>query len=544
MSRRPTDEQLGEMLKTPHFGKSNALPPADPVVATPMILTLEQIKPYDRNPRRERNPLYDDIKESIQAKGGLNNPFNVTRRPGEPLYMIESGGNTRLQILNELYRETGEERYFRLHVLYQPWKSEIHVLTAHLIENEKRGEMLFIDKALAIREFKQMYEQEDGRSLSLRNLLDRLKEHGYAVNLNLLSRTDYAVDVLLPAIPEALRAGLGRPTIERIRQLEKAFSSYWTQIAQQDEDLFGEIFSDALAENNRAEWDNDALRNTLEERMVEYLDVPLRSLRLDIDALLYGKRHATDEPIISLAANAESAPVEEPFSPPPGTSYQATAAPPESFASPQQRTHYGGPHSGTTPSPGDTTPSALPLVQSDDVNNDEEHRPDTTQDIFGHRKAAHEAAYQLADAYGLAKCLSPSPDWGLGFLVDLPDETLTPPEGAHLNAKQRWQRVMRQWVWWMLYLCSEETAQPERIPNLPESMELRRLYLEGDQKALIQRLGQPAWIVLAYQLLADPLFPEEHFEALMRLVRRCRSLRQFAGDDDPLWLERNDHAAP
>ena len=542
MNRRPSDEQLGAMLKTPHFGKGGGLPLADPVVATPMILTLEQIKPYDRNPRRERNPLYDEIKESIQAKGGLNNPFNVTRRLGEALYMIESGGNTRLQILNELYRETGDECFHRLHVLYQPWKSETHVLTAHLIENEKRGEMLFIDKALAIRDLKQIYEQEDGKSLSLRNLLNRLKEDGYSVNLNLLSRTDYAVEVLLPAIPEALRAGVGRPTIERIRQLEKAFSSYWVQTASQDESMFGEIFSDALAENNRAEWDNDALRNTLEERMVEYLNVPLRSLRLDIDALLYGNRN-TPESEMTTAAGELTAPVAITPTASGSTQQERSSAPVAAPAPQQQPTRTAD--SAASPQPKEAAPSALPLVTSDDDGTDEESWSDSSHDIFDYRKAAYETAFLLASNYALEACLSPSPDWGLGFLVDLPHEPLILDETTGLDAKQRWQQLIRQWVWWMLYLCSEETAQPERIPNLPDSMELRRHCLEGNQKALVQRLGQPAWIVLAYQLLADPLFPDDHFETLMRLIHLCRSLRQQAGgdNDDLLWLERNDYAS-
>ncbi len=542
MNHRPTDEQLGEMLKTPHFGKASELPAEDPVTATPMMLTLEQIKPYDRNPRRERNPLFDEIKESIRAKGGLNNPFNVTRRPGEDLYMIESGGNTRLQILNELYRETSDERFYRLNVLYQPWQSETHVLTAHLIENEKRGEMLFIDKALAIRELKQMFEQEDGKTLSFRSLMDRLREQGYAVNLNLLSRIDYALDVLLPTIPESLRAGLGRPSIERIRQLEKAFASYWTQITHQDETMFGEIFADALAENNRAEWDNDALRNTLEERMVECLDVPLRSLRLDIDALLYGKRNMQealeaigpavsttavsdlDNPSINLASETTDTQTKERASEEPAAS---TRTPAETETLSEQ----------DAPAP----------IQGDDYL---EAQPDCTttnpapSGIYELRQAAYETALRLAEAYDLDACVSASLDWGLGFLLDLPPEPLIPDDINSFEAKQHWQRVIRQWVWWLLYLCSEETAQPERVTNLPEAMALRHLYLTGDQDALSQRLGQPAWIVLAYQLLADPLFPDDHFDAFMRLIRLCRSLRQHAGDDndDVLWLERNAYA--
>jgi len=289
MNRRPTDEQLGNLLKTPHFGQGGELPASDPIAPTPMVLTLQQIKLYDRNPRRERNPLFDDIKDSIRNQGGLNNPLTVTRRPGEEIYMVESGGNTRLQILNELFEETGDEVFNQLHVLYRPWKSETHVLAAHLIENDKRGDMLFIDKALAIRELKTLFETEKGEQYSIRKLTERLKKEGYAIDQNLLSRMNYAIDVLLPLIPEALRAGMGRPQIARIRKIEKAFLHYWTQISQQEASIFDELFQDCLLENNRSEWDADALRQTLEDRITELLDIPIRTLRLDIDALLHGR---------------------------------------------------------------------------------------------------------------------------------------------------------------------------------------------------------------------------------------------------------------
>lgn len=536
MNRRPTDEQLGEMLKAPHFGSGSSLPSTDPIVATPMVLTLDQIKPYDRNPRRERNPLYEEIKESILAKGGLNNPFNVTRRPGEAIYMIESGGNTRLQILNELHRETGDERYYRLHVLYQPWKSESHVLTAHLIENEKRGEMLFIDKALAIRELKGIYEQELGESLSLRALLERLKQDGFTVNLNLLSRIDYAIDVLLPAIPEALRAGMGRPTIERIRQVERAFASYWSDNAGQDDTLFGEIFSDALAENNRADWDSEALRSALELRLIDLLDIPLRSLRLDIDALLYEKRNHPES--INVTDASQQIVAKPAFLPQP---HNAEIAP----HTPHTSAECGAAASHLTKEPDNKPLAPSPSTSSSPEGDVQKASPAHQHDhLHDFRKQVHEAAFQLADAYDLTTCIEPSPHWGLGFVVDLPAETLSIDESSHLDAKTQWERVIRQWVWWMLYLCSEQTAQPDRIPNLPQSSRLRRHLLEGNHNTLQQHLGQPAWQVLSYQLLADPLFPEEAFDQLIRLIRLCRTLRQWVGsdDDDRLWLERSVHA--
>jgi len=539
MNRRPSDEQLGQMLKTPHFGKSSELPSANPITATPMVLTLDQIKPYDRNPRRERNPCYDEIKESIRAQGGLNNPITVTCRPDETTYMVESGGNTRLQILNELYKELGDDTYYQIHVLYQPWKSETHVLTAHLIENEKRGDMLFIDKALAIRELKEMFEETEQCSFSLRKLTEKLKETGFKVDSSVLSRMDYTVDILLPLIPEALRAGMGKPQIERIRKIEKAFQHYWSQLSNQDATVFEELFSDCLVENNRPEWDSNALRNTLEERIAELLQVPVRTMRLDIDALLHGRTVEINPPPIEEPSQSDSTEPEKPDSkvehPDETVSEPATAQ--AIVTAPILDTSNDETAQDTTV--GTYSPEESPDTES---NEWDEAEPLSIARI---RRSAYESARELASHYQLEQCVLPSFDWGLGFLIDLPEQPLTPEKNQHLDAKQRWELMQRQWVWWMLFICSEETARPERIPNIPESMTVRRLYLESNQNELMRLLGQPAWISLAYQLLADPLFSDNDFHTLMALIRHCRTLRQQidSDNDDPLWLEKNDYAA-
>ncbi|MBL1259989.1 MAG: hypothetical protein COB33_005595 [Thiotrichaceae bacterium] len=540
MNQRPTDEQLGDLLKTPHFGKNNELPASDPIAPTPMVLSLDQVKPYDRNPRRERNPRYDEIKDSIQAQGGLNNPLTVTRRSGEKRYMVESGGNTRLQILNELYEETAREIFNQIHVLFRPWKSETHVLTAHLIENDKRGDMLLIDKALGIRELRELYEAEDGgESYSIRNLYDRLKKEGYATNKDLLTKMNYAIDVLLPVIPEALRAGIGRPQIARIRKIEKAFQTYWAEISEQGTALFDELFQDCLAENNRPEWDADALRQTLEERISELLDLPVRAMRLDIDALLSGREIEITPP-----------PEEMPW-PQPETLIQtantksddpAIETTPESLTvSPPTE-----PVATTLETTSTETPSQLasPTTETFDDLDDGESGEISGFGIADLRQSAYETAYQLATHYQLEQCVTPSSDWGLGFLIDLPEHPLIDENTSKQDAKQRWHQMVRQWVWWLLYICSEETARPERIPNLPDSMNIRRLCLEGNQQELMRRIGQPAWVSLSYQLFADPLIPDEHFHHLVTLIRYCRTLRQQIDNDndDPLWLERNDYA--
>ncbi|MGK8290863.1 hypothetical protein ACRS2Y_28750 [Pseudomonas putida] len=66
-------QQIGNKLLSPGFAGRNAphenVAPSDPVADTPMVLTLDQLRPYDKNPRINKNPKYDEIKESIRAEG-------------------------------------------------------------------------------------------------------------------------------------------------------------------------------------------------------------------------------------------------------------------------------------------------------------------------------------------------------------------------------------------------------------------------------------------------------------------------------------------
>ncbi len=105
-------------------------------------VSLEQIQPFSLNPRITRNPGYDVLKASILARG-LDNPPVLTRRPGDEKYMLASGGNTRLAILNELWRETQDERYHRVCWPFRPWpetlspqQGEVQCLIGHLAESD------------------------------------------------------------------------------------------------------------------------------------------------------------------------------------------------------------------------------------------------------------------------------------------------------------------------------------------------------------------------------------------------------------------------
>ncbi|WP_409268487.1 ParB family protein [Pseudomonas sp. KCJK9044] len=127
----PTSEDITRQLQQAHFPQKHDRDLAmAPVGDTPMVVTLEQLRPYELNPRVVRNPLYDDIKASIRERG-LDQPPAITRRPNDRHFIIRNGGNTRLSILGELWQETREERFFRIHCLFRPWQSESHALLGH-----------------------------------------------------------------------------------------------------------------------------------------------------------------------------------------------------------------------------------------------------------------------------------------------------------------------------------------------------------------------------------------------------------------------------
>ena len=125
------------------------------------ILDVRYIKPYERNPRRSKNPEYDRIKDSIRTNG-LDQPLVVTQRPRATDYIVHAGGNTRLLVLKELLDETSDARFARVPCLFRPWRRESDVLLAHLRENDLRGSLTYIDKARAVHDAKQLLGKELG----------------------------------------------------------------------------------------------------------------------------------------------------------------------------------------------------------------------------------------------------------------------------------------------------------------------------------------------------------------------------------------------
>lgn len=232
---------------------------------TTMSLTLDQIMAFDLNPRLRRNRHYEEIKASIRERG-LVYPLLVTRRPGDDFYIIASGGNTRLEILNDLWLETKDNKFRKLECLYQEWQIEKSVeegnldcLLDHLIENDRRGALTFIERALGVQNAIEISRQIHGECTQ-QEQARRLTLAGYKVSQSQLSLMFAAVNLLMPYLSEQLFAGLSVRNIERLLLLRTCAEKFWdTHCANlpqgdvQQLPLFDDVFGVALGEFNHTD---------------------------------------------------------------------------------------------------------------------------------------------------------------------------------------------------------------------------------------------------------------------------------------------------
>ena len=291
-----------------------------PQTTSRIRVTLDQLLPYENNPRTSRNPKFEEILLSIE-NAGLNHPPNISRRhPDDSHFIIIDGGNTRLEVLQRLYDKYShlahtasneEERqaflakaesFFVIECLYKPWTSESKALTGHMSENENRGGMLFIEKALAVQKLRQLYSAEDrekceqeGRGfinppLSTRQLAERITADGWNISASHITRYDYAVNTLLGGISEAFWYGAGHPLVRTLRKYDKAYTRFWLESApgKASPSQIDTHFIEALRENDGEIFDFKGFLKSLNGRLSRILELDTTTIAVEVDAIIRG----------------------------------------------------------------------------------------------------------------------------------------------------------------------------------------------------------------------------------------------------------------
>lgn len=265
MSKFPKRNLTDAMLqpgRQPAAGTGNVLPMGE----MQMLLTLDQLRPNPDNPRTNRNPRYDEIKASIKARG-LDSVPKVTRDPDSPddAYIFSDGGNTRFAILSELWQETGDEKYWRINVVFKPWPGRLQCVIGHLAENEVRGDLTFIEKALGVHWARELYEDAHGK-LSVRKFAQMLTADGMPLGASSVSRMMNTVDYLWPSMPVLLKSGMGRPQINALLALRQDALELWDEYGESCEaaQSFAEVFGSCCAKFDAPElWQPDVFRDEL-----------------------------------------------------------------------------------------------------------------------------------------------------------------------------------------------------------------------------------------------------------------------------------------
>lgn len=575
MKKAPTGEEIRGLLFEGNFRPNShhiPLEPGDPIAVTPMLVEIERIRPYDGNIRLVRNPRYDDIRHRILTKG-QEGELPITRRPGGEHFMIAKGGNTRWEIMHELWN-AGDGRFRAVDCRYYPWTCESDVLAAHLAENEVRGDNIFIEKALALQTLRRQWGQETGAPLGLREFERRLRESaGLSYSRRDILRFQYATETLYPLIPEVLSGGLGPWQADQIKKLETTYRNYWLKRQQgevvqpappagQDDspggDLpapeqgsahdaaFAVLFGEVLSRHDGPEMIIEEVRDTLEKEIAGALDLSLRTVRMDIDTILAGvefdiaAQASTTLPAGSAPATDDTLPEKTSTPGHAGGRDGSSVRPARAASIPvKEEAETVLPPAAEYP----PSPAAASVVEQ--VFYEPRRGP---SDLKSLRSRAYVLAWQLCQRHGMAGCLSAMPHHGMGFVVDLPERPLLPSDDHTTGS-------LRYWVWCSLFGISGQISTARRVQSLPADSRLRALALgmaaegrpgEEIKRAIFARVANmpEIWTQcdIHWQFLMDPFFVDDRdIKDVLLLVQACRDLRKQSGDDsgNSLWEDKS-----
>ena len=478
-----------------------------------VCLELDQISLYDRNPRTTRNPEFERIKRSI-VDHGLEQPLIVTKRPGDQTYMVKAGGNTRLQILKDLYANSGDPSYAMVACIEVGWEDESDVLVGHLRENSLRGNLNFIDKSAAVCAFAEMMaDTNDGAIPTIRDLQLELLKQGYPISSTMLSYMRYAAEFLMAAIPVALSDGLGWHAVRRIRRLHRTGSQLWSRYSIGSDSEFDDTFAELCRRHDGPDWQYEPLLRALATEIAEAADVSVQTIRMAIDATLSNSptvpQSCTGSVPNELMGHAE----------PPSQRTSMVAASQDK--------------SGSRDSAPDTLTVVIDLDDdaAESQQSPRQHRNTAQQKVFTElRRRAYGLAHSLARRFGMGDLVEPLPDCGNGYLVvDIPEQSLLD------NADAR-SRAALGTMWWQLLAFSETVCAPTSLieERLPSSSSLRRILEDQDIELLFDRVD-----IIEAAYLADRFWaslPKEDWQDWLYLAHTHREIRAKVLETEcPLW---------
>lgn len=493
MQKRPSPEQVKKTLLsrsyTVHSGESEILFPMTERVL--INLPISEIDTYDKNPRRTENPNFSKIKESI-SKDGLNQPLVVTRRPEQTRFIVYKGGNTRLKAISELYEETGDQQYRYVDCSFIPWSGfESDAIIGHLQENSMRKSLCFIDRAYGVKNAIEHLQSESGEDndLSIRDCHSILVEKGYAISLGSLSTMLYAASTIEPWLSSTVCASMGRPQIQKLRKLHKAFERICNEFGYLEKRI-NHLFIQTLQSYAEAKWNYQTFRRLLESELSKQESTSIQDISLRIDGYLYLSSKPLNETFDKIYENLEKEEqrLKKKKSGIKIENIENTET--QQFVDSKRGTNefksiplgldasLGSSHSGLT----------VPKKTKKKPLQPKPQRSELETKLYTFRRGAFAAASRIAKRHGFhvnpntkRNIVSNTGDWGIGYLVvDYP---------PIVEQKNTSEIAIRDSLWWLLLeYCdlqwASECARP-LTAKLIGTTDLINFIKSGDSKTII-----------------------------------------------------------
>lgn len=122
-------------------------------------------------------------------------------------------------------------------------------------------------KKRRIHKARSIYEEQMGKTVSLRQLSELLTHEGLPVHYSTVSRMEDALKYLYPWIPDLLESGLGRPQITALLALRHDAERVWDEfclISDTGDKSFSDVFGQCCGRFNSPElWSLEMFRDEL-----------------------------------------------------------------------------------------------------------------------------------------------------------------------------------------------------------------------------------------------------------------------------------------
>ena len=218
------------------------------------------------------------LKESIRQRG-LIEPLVMTRDKESNELVPFGGGRTRLELLEELYRETGDPKFAIVDCVEIPPKDRFEIELANMIQNRQWSRKRFVAKALEVFEIIRLHEKETNQKLTETQARLWLYKNGYCISKTRFNEMHFVARILQPVFPNALSKNLNKRDVIYIRKLYRSMQIIWKKFGTRD-DPFDEAFNETCKLADSRPWDSEYFQSILEREIALSCSFTLQEVRM------------------------------------------------------------------------------------------------------------------------------------------------------------------------------------------------------------------------------------------------------------------------